>query len=212
MKEKDLDRKVIVISPPRELRDEKERVRQLMEAGLEYFHVRKPGFDRRDTEQYLRAYPMDIRKKMILHHHYDLVEPYDLRGIHIPERSKDLGYEAAHLNKHISISCHHTGELANLGRNYTYAFLSPVLNSLSKQDYPAAFKLNDLKKFFRESKNLPPVIALGGIHPKSIGQIQGTGFTGVALLGAIWPELSDQPETHCPLKNYLQIQELVQTL
>ena len=212
MKSKKTNKKLVVISPPVNLRDERQRVKQLMEAGLEFFHVRKPEFNRRDTEQYLREYPWDMRKKMILHHDYDLVEPYDLRGIHITGRNKELGYEAAGLNKHISISCHHTAELANLGRNYTYAFLSPVLNSLSKQEYPSAFEFSGLKKFFRENKKLPPVIALGGIHPSCLGQIQGIGFSGVALLGAIWPELSNKSDEHSPLNNFIQIQKLIEAL
>ena len=212
MKRKKTNKKLVVISPPVNLRNERQRVKQLIEAGLEFFHVRKPEFNCRDTEQYLREYPWDMRKKMILHNHYDLTEEYDLRGIHITEKNKGRGYESRYLHRHISISCHHTAELANLIQDYTYAFLSPVLNSLSKQEYPSAFEFNGLKKFFRENKKLPPVIALGGIHPTCLGQTQGIGFSGVALLGAIWPELSNKSDKHSPLNKFMQIQELIEAL
>jgi len=212
MKGKERDKVIIVISPPVDLRHEKERVKQLMEEGLEFYHVRKPGYGRRDMEQYIRGYPASMRVRMIVHDHYELVEPYNLRGIHINERNKQQGYEAAHIDRHISISCHHTNELANLGCQYTYAFVSPVLDSLSKHEYRSAFQPDDLKHFLQNHKKVPPVIALGGIHPGSISKIQGAGFSGVALLGAIWPELTHPSHTDCPIGNYLQIKELVQAL
>jgi len=207
-----MDKKIIVISPPEVLRNEKERVEELIKAGLDYFHVRKPGYKPGDTEQYLNQYSLDVRQKMILHHHYELAEKYDLRGIHITEKNKNRGYEKVYSHRQISISCHHPEELKDLSRNYAYAFLSPVMDSLSKQDYPAAFRLEGLINFLLNNKELPPVIALGGIHPGSVSKIKGLGFSGIALLGAIWPELSNLSDTLSPLENFMQIKDLVKVL
>jgi len=157
-------------------------------------------------------YSLDVRQKMILHHHYELAEKYDLRGIHITEKNKNRGYEKVYSHRQISISCHHPEELKDLSRNYAYAFLSPVMDSLSKQDYPAAFRLEGLINFLLNNKELPPVIALGGIHPGSVSKIKGLGFSGIALLGAIWPELSNLSDTLSPLENFMQIKDLVKVL
>jgi len=204
--------KIIVLSPPVNLKNEKERVEQLMGAGLAFFHVRKPGFSKYKTERYLAHYPTEMRKNMILHHHYGLTQAYGLKGIHITEKTKGQGHEAAYSHSHVSISCHNLQEVATLPQSYSYAFLSPVMDSISKQGYRAAFEKETLKAFFREHQDIPPVIALGGIHPDTIGRIRGLGFSGVALLGAIWSELAHQRNTKSTLENYHNALKMIQGL
>mgnify|MGYP006272884685 CR=1 FL=1 len=204
---------VVVISPPAAVNHERQRVREMMEAGLEYFHVRKPGYSRSAMEGYISGFSPSVRKKMVLHHHYDLAERYGLRGIHITEKSKAMeGLDqmlARH--RHVSVSSHNPDELSRLTHPYTYAFLSPVFKSLSKPGHDDAFSLEKLKIFFSRYRGLP-VMALGGIHPDNLQLISGMGFHGVALLGAIWPESTGAKHGEDGFQNFLQMKELVKTL
>jgi thiamine-phosphate pyrophosphorylase len=204
---------VVVISPPAAVNHEWQRVREMMDAGLENFHVRKPGYSRSAMEDYLSGFSPSVREKMVLHHHYELAERYGLRGIHITERNKAMeGLDrllARH--RHVSISSHDPDELSRLTHPYTYAFLSPVFKSLSKPGLDAAFSLEELKICFSCYRGLP-VIALGGIHPGNISLISGMGFHGVALLGAIWPESTGAKHGGDGFQNFLQMKELVKTL
>ncbi len=204
---------VVVISPPSAVNQERQRVREMIKAGLEYFHVRKPGYSRSAVEGYISGFSPSLQKKMVLHHHYDLAEKHGLRGIHITEKSKAMeGMDqllARH--RHVSVSSHNPDELSRLTHPYTYAFLSPVFKSLSKPGHDAAFSLEKLKIFFSLYRGVP-VLALGGVHPDNLRLISGMGFQGVALLGAIWPELTGEQYGEDGFQNFLQMKELVKTL
>lgn len=204
---------IVVISPPAVVNHERQRVREMIKAGLEYFHVRKPGYSRSAVESYISGFSASVQKKMVLHHHYDLAEKYGLRGIHITEKSKEVGGldQLLARHRHVSVSSHNPDELSRLTHPYTYAFLSPVFKSLTKPGHDAAFPLEKLKKFFSRYRGLP-VMALGGIHPGNLPLISGMGFHGVALLGAIWPELTGAKHGEDGFQNFLQMKELVKTL
>jgi thiamine-phosphate pyrophosphorylase len=183
---------LIIISPPANLQDEIPLLIRLFEAGAEYFHLRKPGLSAGDLAVYLRQIPEPFHTRIILHTHYELLEEFNLKGIHI---KRDQVAPILNESAHKSTSCHAIAELAELDDSYTYAFLSPVFDSISKQGYRAAFALQELQDYFGTTPGNTPVIALGGLAPGTIQPALAAGFDGVALLGCIWEPCSQgKPE------------------
>ena len=68
-----------------------------------------------------------------------------------------------------------------LSDHFSYAFLSPVFDSISKADYKA--KQFDLSLRKKTSTKL---IALGGITEENQYRAIDMGFDGVAMMGSIW--------------------------
>jgi len=183
---------LVVISPPHHIREEHEMVIQMIDAGLRYYHVRKTAYTQDQTARYLMEYPDRYRRLMILHEHYQLAVRYGLAGIHITKKNKNKGYEDHFSHLHVSISTHSCEEIWNLQRPYHYAFLSPVFDSLSKKKYASAFDKEELHDFFSTYSQKIPVMALGGIHPGNIMKLKNIGFSGYAVLGAIWGNFPEQ--------------------
>jgi thiamine-phosphate pyrophosphorylase len=89
-------------------------------------------------------------------------------------------------NNYISTSFHSLEEIKQNSKNYEYAFLSPVFDSISKQGYKSTFDKTTLKTQLTELNKNVEIIALGGIDENNIQQAMELGFDGVAVLGAVW--------------------------
>jgi len=92
---------------------------------------------------------------------------------------------------------HSLNELENYKERYEYAFLSPIFDSISKEGYKSKFILQELKEKIA-GKNL---VALGGIDESKIETCRELGFSGVAVLGAIWNSKN-------PVEKFKQIKRL----
>ena len=68
---------------------------------------------------------------------------------------------------------------------YEYVFLSPIFNSISKQNYNTKFTLHELHQASDIGLIDSKVIALGGITPDNIATTMQLGFGGAAVLGYI---------------------------
>jgi thiamine-phosphate pyrophosphorylase len=201
--------KCIVISYPTKVKDEMNLIHNLFEWGLEYFHLRKPGFSEKEMEKLILRIPKDFYPRIILHAHYNLVRKYQLKGIHITQKTKDAGFENAYSDFHVSISSHSFDEIANLRYDYQYTFLSPLFNSISKSDYSGNFNMKKIEKFLSTSVSKIPVIALGGISPENLDQVRDAGFRGFAVLGAIWEDYIEHENMNRIKKSFLTMQEYI---
>ena len=66
-----------------------------------------------------------------------------------------------------------------------YSFFGPVYNSISKQGYGPKVSIESIREYF-SMENCSPVFALGGIRRNKVRHLLEIGFSGVALLGAVW--------------------------
>ena len=82
--------KIIVISNPVNINGEFEFLNQLFSLGLEYFHIRKPGFNYSDLRNYIKDIPSKYHNRIILHSHFELLNEFELKGIHIKRNDKQL--------------------------------------------------------------------------------------------------------------------------
>lgn len=183
----------IVISNLTPVTNEAATINRLFDEGLEIFHIRKKDFTENEMREYIAGISKKHFDKLVLHSHYNLAEEYNLKGIHISAKKKYVDSKKA-----ISISFHSLNEIKQFNNDFSYGFLSPIFNSISKKKYESAFSLPELKLGLKNEKK--KIIALGGIDENNIEQLKGVNFAGVALLGAIWTNKS-------PIEKFISIKE-----
>lgn len=173
---------LIVISPEKTIQQEQSTLIELFENGLNYFHLRKSEWNRKEMADYLQSIPKSFHPSIILHNHHDLINEFQLKGVHF---SRHIPFKKSNA-LHQSISCHSFKEINEQKHPFDYFFLSPVFDSISKPGYSAAFDLTELSAELKSStKN---IIALGGIDEQNIEKAKLYGFRGVAILGALWKQ------------------------
>ena len=170
---------IILISNPAPVKDEHKIIRQIFDEGLEIFHLRKKEYPESDLRTFIENIPEKYRGKIVLHSHYHLAGEYKLRGIHVPPTFKGEVTDGT-----LSISFHTVEEIQKSKIPFDYGFLSPVFDSISKEGYQSRFNTNELKLFLKDRKAI--IIALGGIDEDKIETVRNMGFSGIALLGAVW--------------------------
>jgi thiamine-phosphate pyrophosphorylase len=198
--------KLILISPEGDDAREAAVLAELVAAGLERYHVRKPQWSFAKTAAWLGALPSSVRPRLVLHQHHELAESFGLLGRHW--RDGESAPDAPRVRTDFtSRSCHTLTALRAALGCYRSVFLSPVFPSLSKPGYAREVDGNGLD--LTRVKNVladrtrdersTEVIALGGITPDKLPLCAAACFDGVAALGYIW-QAAD------PLRNFGQLQ------
>ena len=185
---------IILISNPAPVKDEHEIIRQIFDEGLTVFHLRKKEYPESDLRTFIENIPEKYRGKIVLHSHYHLAAEYGLRGIHVPPTFKGEAPGGI-----LSVSFHTVEEILKSDIPFDYGFLSPVFDSISKEGYQSRFNIDELKLFLKDLK--AKIIALGGIDEDKIESVKDMGFSGIALLGAIW-------QNEHPADKFKRIKEL----
>ncbi|OPC54913.1 thiamine phosphate synthase [Elizabethkingia bruuniana] len=176
---------IIILSPEQEAEQEAYWINELLANGLDYFHIRKYWLTDETMRDYISQVDEDYRHQLVLHSHYNLAEKFGIVRLHFREESRLNNEHVNFQGKYIlSTSTHSIEEFNELGTEWTYAFLSPVFPSISKQGYGAEHNiLNELKR--RTNKNVQ-LIGLGGIDENNIDIVLKSGADDVAMLGNIW--------------------------
>lgn len=125
-----------------------------------------------------------------------------MQGVHYTEASRPPPpLPAPGIGLSVSTSFHRLPQLveADWGPALSYAFLSPIFDSISKEGYPAAaFNRRQLQDAVRTCGF--PVIALGGVAPRNMGEVKSMGFAGAAAIGSVW-------QTEDPVAAFAQLQD-----
>jgi thiamine-phosphate pyrophosphorylase len=191
--------KLILITSPTYFVEEDKIITSLFEEGLDILHLRKPDTAPMYAERLLTLIPEQYHKRIVVHGHFYLKEEFRLKGIHLNLRNPNA---PEHYKGHISCSCHSLEEVKERKRNYDYVFMSPVFDSISKQDYNAQYSPEEIKKAHKQGIIDKKVYALGGIDVHNIKEVKKYGFGGAAVMGAIWQKF----DTCCD-RDYSQIIE-----
>ena len=184
--------RLVLISAPTALPDEPRLLAALLGAGSETLHLRKPGWPAAQVERLILNIPEVFHARLVLHGHPGLVRRYRLGGLHLTAAARAATVRRPPLlpGQTLSTSFHSLAEISGHRRHYDYVFLSPIFDSLSKQDYASNFTLPGLQVFFNRRAARPghqlPVLALGGITAQHLALVQRTGFAGAAVLGTVW--------------------------
>ena len=68
--------------------DESCRICNLIDAGFDYVHIRKPALQKNEMQQFIESIPTRYYNRLKLHDHFDLADKYDLAGIHLNSRNR----------------------------------------------------------------------------------------------------------------------------
>jgi thiamine-phosphate pyrophosphorylase len=178
---------MIVITNPFFVEDEIDILHSLFEEGLSLLHIRKPDFSELEMAQFIHQIKLEFRSNLVLHNHHKLAEDFGINRLHFSEKERmDSQFSSAKFSnvcRFKSTSTHSIADFNSL-ENFDYAFLSPVFQSISKENYQPK---TDLFEEIKSRTNFKTkVIALGGIDTQNIQKTLENGFDDVALLGSIW--------------------------
>lgn len=192
----------IVITHPHQVKHEAEAIVALLDAGVSYVHVRKPGWTDVQVTSLLASIPTLYHPQLTVHYHHALSAHFGIGGLH---HSRHHAVVDAR-NCRVSRSCHALDEVRECNNQYDYLLLSPIFNSISKAHYQAKFQHDELRAFLSGRMiDAPPVIALGGISVATAPVARQLGFDGFALLGAVWRMQGDEVEVSQSVSQYQQI-------
>ncbi len=182
----------ILISPPDFLPDEAKIVCQLFEQGLQRFHIRKQTQEIEEVRLYLKNIPQSLHNQIVLHNHFELLQEFEgLGGLHFNAKNPFSEVVLAqYKGKIFTQACHSFEEIQSLDERISYCFLSPIYDSISKENYRSSFSSTAIKAFFPQYKRATKVVALGGIKPENQAKTLSFGFDKVAVLGYIWDQYS----------------------
>lgn len=181
--------KIIIITLPEFFEGETTLVNLLFEQGrIERLHLRKPKATEQQMAEWIEQIALPFRHLIVLHDHHLLARKYNLGGIHLNSRNPEAP-QWTDGSFTISRSCHSIEEIRHYKQECDYLFLSPIYDSISKEGYGAAFSREELSGAKTEGLLQDNVIALGGISPDNLAEVEQLGFVGAAMLGAFWQSL-----------------------
>lgn len=181
---------ILVITPENAVQKETEIINQLFHEGLDLLHIRKPMMSREEIENFVHGIHEEFYPKLVLHVNDDQGKGHHISRFHFSEANRLKGdHKACAGGNILSTSVHDIQVFNALGKEWEYAFISPVFPSISKKGYgEKSTVLEDIK--YRNNHDVQ-LIALGGINEHNISRVFANGADGAALLGAVWE--SDEP-------------------
>ncbi len=177
---------IVLIAPETDVKNEISILHQLFEEGLEYYHLRKPSKDYEAHVAYLKSIDKKYHSKIIVHYFHELINEFDLKGIHFQEQKRRNALENGSeyfiglnmMGKTMSSSFHEPEDLEACDIEFDYHLLSPVFSSISKQGYEGrGFDVNHIDK---------TIVGMGGVNSETIPKVLELGFKGIGVLGGVW--------------------------
>ncbi|QEH40064.1 thiamine phosphate synthase [Chitinophaga sp. XS-30] len=182
-----------VITSPERIYEEVERINQLMTVA-DVLLLRKPGWMEEEYAALLEQLRPAFRNRIMIGEQPALVQQYGLMGLHLSEKKRlqaspgELSDYAA-LGVPLSTSIHRP---VCPGKMWRHLLLGPVFDSISKPGYAGNSAV---------TKNIPSnAVAIGGVNAANVGTVRSMGFSGAAVLGAIWQERYDPAEVYRQIK------------
>lgn len=181
---------IIAITKPHFYAAEIREIEHILTTYPYTLHIRKPEATAEQLEHFICSIPSIYHSRIVLHSHFHLAVKYHLKGIHHNSRN-DL--TPPHFSGTVSRSCHSLSEVVYYKPHYDYLFLSPIFDSISKQNYKSAFTTSELTSARHATIIDDKVYALGGVTPQRLELVEQLGFGGAAMIGAIWDNINLTP-------------------
>ena len=197
---------IVLIAPEKDIENEINILNKLFEAGLEYYHFRKPDKNYQEHCEYLSQIDAKYHDRIVVHYFHELINEFNLKGIHFQEQKRidvlENGKEYfLRFNnmqgKTISSSFHEPAILEHCTIEFDYHLLSPVFSSISKKGYEGrVFEVNNIDKI---------IVGMGGVNSETIPQVLKLGFKGIGVLGGVW-------NAEKPIESFISIKEKYDSL
>ncbi len=193
--------KLVVMSASVDYPGEVGEAVNMLDKGLDFFHVRKPRKSKSDLADYIKKFPKEYRSRLVLHSFHDLADVYKLGGIHLSRahRGRNKFYQfrlwlrrRQAPNFVVTRTFHKLTDIVNDKRTYSYTFLSPVYDSHAQTTLSAGFSQRALHIILPQAKQ--PVYALGGVSLDNLAKSFENGFHGAVFHGSIWDGESSPSE------------------
>ncbi len=175
--------KIAVITRPNFFVGECDLINKMFQCGLPLLHIRKPDADITAVENLLLSIDPAYYGRVVMNDFHSLAVKYNLYGIHLNRRNPSV---IDNWNGSVSRSTHSFQELSVDADKYDYSFLSPIFDSISKDNYVSGFSMSQLQKAALEGVINDKVFALGGVTVDRIALLKSLYFGGAALLGEVW--------------------------
>lgn len=193
---------ILGISAASIVKNEHATIHQLLDGGLDLFHIRKYHYTDEALKVFLDGIHPKFRHKLVLHSHFHLAKDFGIGRLHFNEKMRREHQSLFEEEVVFSTSVHQIKEFNQLSNDWKYAFLSPVFPSISKKGYGID------KNIFDEIKNRTntavQLIGLGGVQQDNYKELRNQGADGAALLGSIW----QHPHPLKTIKKCQQIDQL----
>lgn len=82
--------KLVVITMPDFFADEAQCIEALFRNGLQYLHLRKPKASAEEYGALLRQIDPCYYDRIVLHDHFELLEEFPLKGVHLTHAIRNL--------------------------------------------------------------------------------------------------------------------------
>ena len=175
----------ILISSPEIVHNEIITIKSFLRKEDNLFHLRRYFSFEEEVVSFLSSFTQEERKQIVLNHHHFLASEFGINRLHFSEKDRieigDEKLEKLHsLGFILSTSVHTVEDFEKLTSVFEYAFLSPVFDSISKENYKAvSFDVANIRRDIK-------LIALGGVTFENYNDALNLGFDGVAFLGGVW--------------------------
>jgi thiamine-phosphate pyrophosphorylase len=179
---------IALLSSPTPVAREAERINDYLDLGPAVFHLRKPALPETAMVRLLERISVDHLSKVALHSHHHIADALGITRLHYPEPLRgitppDVLEEQSAKGIKLSTSVHQVDTLWDLPEVFSYAFLSPIFPSISKQGYGGPF---EAEKWAKVKESPISTYGLGGIDHLNLPILKTMGFEGAALMGSIW--------------------------
>ncbi len=128
--------------------------------------------------------------RIVVHDHFSLCKKYHLHGIHLNRRNHQVpdGFQGS-----LSRSCHSFEEVTEAQKEavFSYVFLSPIFDSISKKGYKHCFSNKDLEVQDQQRHHQRKGDCPRWRYSQFIPQLRVWNFGGAAFLGDIWNRRQD---------------------
>lgn len=195
--------KIMIITDTLFTECEASQITLLLREGVDRIHIRKPQASEDDLRRLLDALPAQFLPQITLQDRLYLASEYGLGGVHVNGRNPEVPQGFCGLK---SRSSHSLDEVCRHAPQFDYQFLSPIFDSISKQGYTSGFPVATLREARDRGIVNSKVIALGGISPRNLTEIDRLGFGGAAFLGYIW-QSRDIRETERRIREIIRIKQ-----
>lgn len=183
--------KLILITPEKNIPNETALLISMLEAGLPYLHLRKPGMPEANYRAMIQAIPVQYHQQIIIQTHYTILNEFSVGGIHFNSHERHNAADfSGRKGLRSSASFHGWEELRENELPFHHVYISPVFDSISKKGYQASIDLIGADAFKRynaaNGRLCPELIGLGGVNAANWPVLVQNGFDGGAVLGSVW--------------------------